>query len=45
MPNVLLQEAEKQLDRSKNAISHIGFSENWVKQNGKVVYKDVNFKL
>ena len=43
-PEILLQEAEKQLDRSKNAISHVGFSENWAKQNGKVVYKDNNFK-
>ncbi len=39
MPKVLLQETEKQLDRSKNAISHVGFSENWAKQNGKIVYQ------
>ena len=39
-PNVLLEEAEKQLDRSKNDISHVGFSENWAKENGVVIYKD-----
>lgn len=41
-PNVLLKEAENQLNRSGNAISHIGFSENWTKQNGKIVYQDKN---
>ncbi len=45
MPNILLKETEKQLDRSNNAISHVGFSENWTKQNGKVIYRDNNFKL
>ena len=37
-PKVLLEEAERQLDRSRNIISHVGFSENWVKENSKVVY-------
>jgi len=43
-PKVLLKEAEKQLDRSSNIISHVGFSEDWAKQNGKIVYqsKQVN---
>ena len=37
-PDVLLKETEKQLTVSKNAISHIGISENWAKRNGTVVY-------
>ncbi len=36
--DVLLAETERQLDRSGNAISHVGFSENWARQNGRVVY-------
>ena len=39
-PEVLLKEAERQLDRSRNIISHVGFSEDWVKENSKVIYKD-----
>lgn len=39
-PKVLLKETERQLDRSSNVISHVGFSENWAKQNGKIVYQD-----
>ncbi len=38
-PKVLLKETERQLDRSSNAISHVGFSENWAKEHGKVVYQ------
>lgn len=41
-PKVLRKEAEKQLDRSRNIISHVGFSENWVKKNSKIVYMDKN---
>jgi hypothetical protein len=37
-PKVLLKETERQLDRSSNAISHVGFSENWAKEHGAVVY-------
>ncbi|TAE21628.1 MAG: hypothetical protein EAZ92_16815 [Candidatus Kapaibacterium sp.] len=37
-PKVLLKETERQLDRSSNAISHVGFSENWAKEHGTVVY-------
>jgi hypothetical protein len=37
-PKVLLKETERQLDRSSNEISHVGFSENWAKENGTVVY-------
>lgn len=39
-PYILLEEAVRQLDRSKNPISHVGFSENWVKENGIVIYED-----
>ena len=38
-PNELLRETERQLDRSRNAISHVGFSENLAEQNAKVVYR------
>ena len=37
--NVLLQETERQLDRSQNAISHVGFSERWARDNGRLIYK------
>lgn len=39
-PEVLLNETIRQLDRSRNAISHVGFSEAWAQQNGKLVYQD-----
>lgn len=39
-PEVVLQETERQIDNSKNAISHVGFSERWAKENGKIVYTD-----
>ena len=39
-PTILVQETNRQLDRSQNNISHVGFSENWVSQNGAVVYTD-----
>lgn len=42
-PNVLLKEAERQLDRSSNVISHVGFSEDWAKSNGRVTYRDKEF--
>lgn len=41
-PRVVLDETERQLDRSRNAISHVGFSINWAAQNGTVVYGDKN---
>ena len=37
-PQVLSKETERQLDRSSNAISHVGFSEEWAKESGKLVY-------
>jgi hypothetical protein len=37
-PKVLVAETERQLDKSSNAISHVGFSENWAKVNSEVVY-------
>ncbi|MGH9850390.1 MAG: hypothetical protein ACREBD_11180 [Blastocatellia bacterium] len=39
-PSVVLEETKRQLDRSRNAISHVGFSINWAAQNGKVIYED-----
>lgn len=42
-PAVLLQETERQLDRSSNEISHVGFSEDWARTHGSIVYKDENY--
>ena len=39
-PEVVLAEAERQLDRSRNPISHVGFSVRWARDNGRVVYED-----
>ncbi len=39
-PSQVVQEAERQLDRSRNAISHVGFSIDWASRNGTVVYRD-----
>ncbi|MBI1866301.1 MAG: hypothetical protein HYS02_00865 [Candidatus Staskawiczbacteria bacterium] len=39
-PQVLLGETKRQLDRSGNDISHVGFSEEWSEKNGEIVYKD-----
>jgi hypothetical protein len=39
--DVLLAEAERQLDRSRNAISHVGFTIDWARSNGRTVYEDV----
>ena len=39
-PAVVAAEAERQLDRSRNQISHIGFSVRWAQDNGRIVYKD-----
>lgn len=38
-PDTVLAEAERQLDRSRNAISHVGFSINWAGRNGRIVYE------
>lgn len=35
---VMLREAERQLDASRNEISHVGFTIKWAEQNGRVVY-------
>jgi len=39
-PAVVLRETTRQLDRSRNAISHVGFSVNWASQNGACVFED-----
>ena len=41
-PDVVLAEAERQLSRSRNAISHIGFGVKWARRNGKIVYEYEN---
>lgn len=40
-PKIVVTETERQLDVSGNAISHVGFSEAWVRRNGKIVYESV----
>jgi len=37
-PSVVAEEAQRQLDASRNVISHVGFSEKWAQRNGRVVY-------
>lgn len=39
-PDVVVEETERQLNRSRNVISHVGFSEDWARRNGKIVYQD-----
>ncbi len=39
-PRVAVVEAERQLNRSSNTISHVGFSISWARENGRVVYED-----
>ena len=39
-PEVVLAETERQLERSRNLISHVGFSIGWAQRNGKIVYED-----
>jgi hypothetical protein len=39
-PSVVVSETVRQLNRSKNAISHVGFGEPWAKEHGTVVYQD-----
>ena len=39
-PSVLLKETERQLNRSSNEISHVGFSEDWARSNSRVVFQD-----
>lgn len=37
-PEIVCKETEAKLNRSTNAISHVGFTEAWAKVNGKMVY-------
>ncbi len=39
-PEIVLAETNRQLDRSRNDISHVGFSVTWARNNGRVVYAD-----
>jgi len=36
--DVMLREAKRQLDASRNEISHVGFTIKWAQQHGTVVY-------
>ena len=36
--DAMMREAERQLDASRNEISHIGFTIKWAQQNGKNIY-------
>ena len=38
-PDVVLAEANRKLDRSRNSIAHIGFSIRWAADNGKIVFQ------
>ena len=38
--DAVLKETERQLDSSRNVISHVGFSEDWARANGRVVYEE-----
>ena len=39
-PEIVAAKTEHQLDRSRNNISHVGFSEKWARENGKIVYEN-----
>ena len=38
-PKTLEDEAIRKLENSSNRISHVGFTEAWARENGKVVYE------
>lgn len=40
-PEIVAEKTEQQLDRSQNKISHVGFSERWARENGKIVYENL----
>ena len=42
LPHIVEAETNRKLDRSKNDISHVGFSESWARKNGRVVYSAQN---
>lgn len=37
-PQVMLEATEELIDNSSNDISHVGFTENWAKENGEIIY-------
>ena len=39
-PEVVVAETERQLNASRNSISHVGFSEAWVCRHSRIVYQD-----
>ena len=38
--DIVLAEAIRKMDRSKNRISHVNMSESWARANGRVVYRN-----
>lgn len=38
-PEVVAAEADRKLDKSKNQISHVGFSERWARENGTIRFR------
>ena len=36
----VVEETERQLNNSRNIISHVGFPEQWAANNGRVVYRE-----
>ena len=40
-PETVAAETERKLNRSQNDISHVGFSARWARENGKIVYENV----
>ena len=38
-PETMADETERQLDKSSNAISHVGFTEKWAAENAKIVFQ------
>lgn len=38
--NPVLVETERQLNASRNEISHVGFTEGWAQRNGVIVFQD-----
>jgi len=38
--DIVLAEAIRKIDRSKNRISHVNLSETWARANGRVVYRN-----
>lgn len=40
-PEIMVIETERQLDGSGNAISHVGFTETWARENARIVHQNM----